>query len=115
MSAATYRMNIEQGATYSLDCVLSETDLTGYLGRGQVRLTTAAAASVGDFTVTITDAATGAFTVTLPASELADLDLTGTTNHASYIDAAYDIELYTGSTVLRVLNGVARISPNATR
>jgi hypothetical protein len=115
MPAAVYRMTVEQGATFEQVFTFTDLDLTGYTGRGQIRETTAEATALADFTVTIAGGTDSTVTVTLPASELSALDLTGTTNHTSYIDAAYDIEAVSGTTVVRLLNGVARISPNATR
>ena len=119
MPAAVYRMHVEQGATFAITTTLTDeagdpVDLTGYSGRGKIRSATGTA--MANFTVTITDAPAGEVSITLPAGALVGSpDITGVA-YNEYTTAYYDIELYTAAdaSVLRILNGVCRISPEVT-
>jgi hypothetical protein len=112
-------MHVEQGATFALAVTLTDengdaVDLTGYSGRGQIRSATGAA--MASFTVTVTDAPAGEVSITLPASALVGSQYITGVAYNDYTTAYYDIELYTAAdaSVLRILNGVCRISPEAT-
>jgi hypothetical protein len=122
MPAAYHRITVEQGASFALDITYADSagdaiDLTGYSGRGQIRLTAQTGTTLASFTVTVTDAEAGEVSVTLPASALSgNAAITGTT-HDDYTEAVYDIELYTAAdaNVIRLLHGPCRISPEVTK
>jgi hypothetical protein len=122
MPAAYHRITVEQGASYALDVTYADAagdpiDLTGYSGRGQIRLTAQTGTALASFTVQVTDAEAGEVTVTLPASALVgNAAITGTT-HDDFTNAVYDIELYTAqdANVIRLLHGPCRISPEVTK
>ena len=122
MPAGIYLIEIEQGASFSMDVTYLDSagdpvDLTGYSGRGQIRLTAQTATTLASFTVTITDAAAGEVSISLPASALVgNAAITGT-SYSDKTSAVYDIELYTAADadVIRLLQGVCLISPEVTK
>lgn len=98
---------IEQGATFSLDVLLVDAfdeplDVTNYTGRGQLRKNYQSI-NATSFSVTLT---TGNLNIALPASNTAALEA------GRYV---YDVELVTGSTVARVLEGIATVKPEVTK
>lgn len=121
MSASKYNLTIEQGATFSRTLRLKDdTDtpinLTGSTFRGQL------AAKAGDtpivaFTFTLADQNTnpGEVTMSLTATQTAALP-TAKQSSAERVDKelAYDVERVIGSTVERIIYGVATVSPEAT-
>lgn len=120
MGAGIYDMAIEQGATKSILVTYQGStggaiDITGYQGRGQIRLKPSDAAPLASFVVTVTDSSGGVVDVTLPSTALSGVALKG----ASYVaktTAVYDIELYDeNGVVIRLLNGKCTISPEVTK
>lgn len=109
-----YDITIEQGATWSRT-VRYETDagaaidLTGYTARMQVRTDYAATSTLASITsasgISIT-AATGTLTLTLTAAQ---------TEAMPAGRHVYDLELVTGATVVRLLEGRATVTPEVTR
>lgn len=121
MSAGVYDIYIEQGATFSKDITYCSDDaglvpmnLTGWLGRGHIRLFPPATAILAQFIVTITNAALGQINIRLLATASDPIRLSGRT-WEDVLVATYDIEIYNGAEVIRVLNGAASISPSSTR
>lgn len=122
MPAGIYLIEIEQGASFSMDVTYLDSagdpvDLTGYSGRGQIRLTAQTATTLASFTVTITAAAAGEVSISLPASALVgNAAITGT-SYSDKTSAVYDIELYTAADadVIRLLQGTCLISPEVTK
>ena len=120
--AGRYDVTINQGASFELPVTVKKLDgtafdLTGYLGRGQIRKYHRSVDIIISFTVTITApptngqltvALTPAQTATIPGGEIA------TDDRSTY---CYDIEIYKAgdSVVLRILEGNAYISPEVTR
>lgn len=112
--AATANLRIEQGATFSSDVTVKDTngsafDLTGYtaaakmaLGYASTRTRTTISASIAG------DATTGVITLTLTADQTSNLDAP-----ARYV---YDVEITktSDSTVTRVIEGIITVSPNVT-
>lgn len=122
MPAAYHRITVEQGASFALDLTYADSagdpiDLTGYSGRGQIRLTAQTNTTLASFAVTITDAVAGEVTVTLSASALVGNAAIVGLAHDDYTHAVYDIELYTAqdADVIRLLHGPCRISPEVTK
>ena len=100
---------IDQGSTYTTTITLTDDDgnpldLTGYTGAGQIRKHYTSS-SYTAFTVTIT-ALTGEVTLSLSATQTANMSA------GRY---QYDVELTTGATVSRVLEGIVTVTPECTR
>lgn len=100
---------IDQGSTYSTTITLTDDDgnpldLTGYTGAGQIRKHYTSS-SYTAFTVVITPL-TGEVTLSLTATQ---------TSNMSAGRYMYDVELTTGGTVSRVLEGIVTVTPECTR
>ena len=115
MSATTYDILIEQGATFSQVITYKEAgvaiNLTGYTARLQVRSTLESATSVVELTTANSrialGGAAGTITLTISATDTAALTAGR---------GVYDLELVSGSGIVtRLLQGVATISRNVTR
>lgn len=124
MSAGTYNINAEQGATYSKLFTLTNSagdliDLTGYTARLQVREKYSSEVKLLDLTTEnggiALGGAAGTVTVLATATQMAAItvpDLPGTPPKRS---AVYDLELITGSTITRLLQGKFDITREVTR
>jgi len=110
MSAGTYNINIDQGSDFSLQLTVKEDgsakDLTGFSARAQMRPTVDSSTLTATFTCTITNASSGILTMALANTVTDDIDV------GQY---AYDLELYTGSTSQRLIQGTATVSGEVTR
>lgn len=121
MAAASVRdLNINQGATYTLDVLGVKTaagtdlNITGYAVRAQIRRRVTDAAIVAAFTCTIVTPAIGAFRISLTAAETTALPSSGSKDEP--LECVYDVEIESPSGVVsRVLEGAAFISPEVTR
>jgi hypothetical protein len=111
MPAGVYDIYIEQGSTYTLDVEVGGIDLSTYLGRGQIRQYANSTDILASFTVAI---ALNTINISLTATQTALLPATGPLYNNTYV-GTYDIELYNGTNVIRILNGVVRISPEVTK
>jgi hypothetical protein len=100
---------IDQGATHTTDITVTNSnnsvfDLTGYTGAAQMRKhftssnSTSFAVSLGGNTGVITLSMTAAQTVNLVPGR--------------YV---YDVEITSGNTVVRVIEGIVTVTPNVTR
>jgi hypothetical protein len=119
MGASTLDLSVEQGSTYTFGFEYEESegvpfDLTGYQGRGQVRLTPGNATVLGEFVVTIYDPLNGKGKIELPGNALVGVKLPGK-SHAEKTRAVYDIEIYNVDRVIRLLHGFIDISPEVTK
>ena len=115
MSATTYDILIEQGATYGQLVTYKESgvavNLTGYTARMQVRSTLESASTVVELTTAngriALGGAAGTISLTISATDTAALTAGR---------GVYDLELVSGSGIVtRLLQGVATISRNVTR
>lgn len=75
MAAGVYALEIEQGVTKSFritykDALDAAIDLTGYSGRGSIKLKAGDAAPLASFVVTVPDPTNGIVDVSLPADAL---------------------------------------------
>jgi len=124
MSAGTYNITAEQGATFSKLFTLTNSagdlvDLTGYTARLHVREAYSSEAKLLELTtenggITLGGAA-GTVAVLATATQMAAItvpDLPGTPPKRS---AVYDLELITGSTITRLLQGKFDITREVTR
>jgi hypothetical protein len=110
--AAKYNIVINQGADFSLGLALSEggtpTDLTDFLVRAQIRPKTYSETVTGTFVGTITNAAQGTLSLTMPNSITSDIP------KGTY---AYDLQIYTfeDGIVNTLLYGSVTVNPGVTR
>jgi hypothetical protein len=120
MSAITYDITLEQGASKVFEINFQDAatqlpiDLTGYSGRGQVRLRPSDVSALASFEVTIEDPTSGTIRVKLAPDALNAFRPTGK-NYSEKTIACYDIEIYNDIDVIRVVNGKAFISPGVTK
>lgn len=121
MSAAIHDITIEQGATFTRQITMRQSngspmDLTGYIGRAMVRKTYGATSPSATFTVTFdTDRTTGVVTLTLSATQTAAIPAGESVDG---LDSQYvwDFELEDATgVVMRVLKGACYIDPEATK
>lgn len=116
MSAGIYNVTLEQGATFTRTITYNEpggspVDLTGFTAAMDLR----ASYNSEEAILTLTTengrialgGVAGTITLTIDAEDMADL--------VGPADGVYDLELYTGGTVIRLLQGTWTISPEATR
>ena len=122
MAAGVYNFEVEQGASKSFSVTLKDSlgvaiDLTGYSGRGQIKLKASDAVPLAELVVEVTDPTNGLVTVSLPAAALSGKAAIKGSSYSSKVAAVYDVELYTADDedVIRLLNGAVQISPEVTR
>lgn len=104
-------LTIEQGSTFSRTITIKDSsnvvvDISTDTFAGQVRKRHQSGTVEASFTFTITDGANGEVTATISATDTASMDPG---------DFVYDIEWTSGSTVTRLLEGVATVTPEVTR
>jgi|TARA_Y100001938_G_C8095962_1_gene438143 hypothetical protein len=109
MAAGKYNITIDQGSDFSIQLTVKESgsakNLTGYNARAQLRPTQTSSTLSATFTTTITNASGGVMTMSLPYGTTANLD------GGKYY---YDLEIYTGSAVQRLIQGQATVRTNVT-
>ena len=108
--ANKYNLTIKQGATFTQNIVVKNAagaviDLTGYSGRADMRKEYTSSNGTS-FTVAITTPSNGTVTLSLTAEQTAALDAD------RYV---YDVELVSGATVHRIVQGNATVFPEVTR
>ena len=116
MSAGIYNVTLEQGATFTRTITYntsagSPVDLTGYTAEMDLRpsyssSTTVLSLSTANGRIALGGVA-GTITLTVTAADMAALEAPA--------DGVYDLELYSGGTTTRLLQGTWTISPEATR
>ena len=112
MTAGTYDIVIDQGSDFAIEIAISEggvaTPLGTHAARAQLRPSPTSATKTADFVCTITNATDGKVKMALGNS------VTAAIASGKYY---YDLELVnTGNnTVTRLLQGVARVTPEVTR
>lgn len=115
--AALHDIKIDQGASFKLVVAFNpERSLVGYSGRGSIKGRYEDTAALADFNVTVTDAATGVVTITLAPDALTNLAFKANKPN-DFFQGVYDIELFTENNqdVIRLINGMAFISPEVTK
>ena len=109
--AAIANLYVDQGTTFSTSVLVtnddgSAFDLTGYTVAAQIRKSYSSSTAV-DFTATVTDPSTaGQINLKLTATQ------TGTLEEGRYV---YDVEVTSGVTVTRVIEGLVTVSPQVTK
>lgn len=110
MSAPKYNIVLDQGSDYTLNFDFERNGaplvLTGYAIRGHIRPTKSSTTLTASFTGTTVDASIGSFKISLLAATSAAL--AAGLYH-------YDIEIYYGTLVSRVLQGTLQITQEVTR
>jgi hypothetical protein len=111
MAAGSLNLLIEQGADFSRTLTIESTpgtplDITGFTFRGKLRREYADANAAASFSFTITNGAGGV--VQMTANNAVTSGLPAET-------LKYDVEMVSGSTVTRILEGDAWVSPEATK
>jgi len=112
MAAGTYDIVIDQGSDFSIQIAISAdgsaTPIATHSARAQLRPSPTSTTKTADFTCTIVDATNGKLNMQLSNSTTANIA------SGKYY---YDLELVNtqNSTVTRLLQGVARVTPEVTR
>ena len=121
MAAIVKDITIEQGATFLMKFNIKDSenlavDVTGWVGRGSLKVNAKDVTSVADFVVdTTSDPTNGEVLVSMTATETDSIPTTGG-KYSSVSRYQYDIELEdTDGIVYRLVNGVASVSPSITR
>lgn len=121
MAAIAQDIVIEQGATFQLRVIVKDADgavvdVTGWTGRGSLKLNAQATTSIADFVVDTTeDPPNGVVMVSMEATETDTIPTSGS-KYTSYSKYQYDVELETpDGVVYRILNGIASVSPSITK
>jgi hypothetical protein len=111
MAAAKHNIVVDQGSDYNLKLTLKQNDvnmtnLVGYTVRSQVRTTKTASTVAATFTGSVIDDTKGIFMITLPAAT------TATMVPGNYY---YDVEIYKGAYVTRLVEGKLTLTAEVTR
>lgn len=104
-------LTIEQGATFSRVITIKDSsnvavNISTDSFAGQIRKRHQSSEKIADFAFTITNGSAGQVTATINHATTTTMD-TG--------DFVYDIEWTSGSTVTRLLEGTATVTPEVTR
>ena len=110
MSAGKYNITMDQGSDFTLQLTVKESgvakNLSGYSARGQMRTSASAENASASFVCTITNATGGTLTIALSAT---------TTSGLSAGQYVYDVEIFTGSTVQKLIQGNVRVNAEITK
>jgi hypothetical protein len=124
MSAGKYDLYIEQGATFQRDCLYTDStgapiDLTGMTMQAQIRRSYSDPTVTQAITITIlpqTGSNVGKFTMLISAVDTASIAVNTATDFENAItNFTWDLELNTGGTVRRLMQGTVYVSPEVTR
>lgn len=121
MPAGKYSFTVEQGTTHTFTVVKKDSngdaiDLTGYSGRMQIRPDFADNSSTVYTTVSSSIAGDGTGLYLTPISGSIRVEISaGVTEDFNFDSGVYDLELYSGSYVERLLEGKVKISREVTR
>jgi len=102
---------IDQGSTFSTTVTGYDVDgnllnLTGYSAAGKIKYNYSTGTSLVDFTTSVQDSY---------VNGLVDLSLTATETAALIVgDLRYDVEVTSGTNVIRVQEGLVRVGPEVT-
>ena len=120
MSAAKYSFVIEQGATFNLNLQYLDgnddyVDLSQYSGKMQLRPTVESTTAYITLSSSLQPDNTG---INFPQPTSGSINIYISAVSSSLLDfdtAVYDLELYSGSFVARLLEGNVKLSKNVTR
>jgi len=121
MTPATYDINIYQGATFTLDVTVKDSegnakDISGYIGSGMIKIKATDTTALAEFDVNVHQDDSGMVTISLSAEDTDALPTRGT-YYKEKETYYYDIELHEdrGDTVIRLLQGKAYVYPSITK
>ena len=126
MAAGKYSFVIEQGATLNLELQYKDVngnpiDLTGYGGKMQIRPEVNSPTAYITLSSSLQPDGTGlnfsgSNGTTPPTSGSIGMYISAISSSAlDFNQAVYDLEIYTGNTVFRILEGQVKLSLNVTR
>jgi hypothetical protein len=103
-------LTVDQGASFSANIDVTDSDgdalnLDGYNVAGQIRKTYSSTTAV-DFTASIVNASAGVVQISLSATQ---------TNNMKAGRYVYDVEINSGGTITRVVEGQVEVTPGVTR
>jgi len=119
MSAGKYNFIIEQGTTFTLELQYKDSnsvpvDLTGYTGRMQIRPTIGSPTSYLTLSSSIQPDGTG-ITFPTPVSGTINLYISAiSSSQLTFDQGVYDLEIATGNTVTRLIQGNVQLSKEVT-
>ncbi len=111
MPAGTLNLTIEQGATFTNNMTVtvdSNTDITNFTFSGDIKTNKLSDHVLASFTFTKTDAANGAFTISLTSTQTASLPAGTHLYDISYVDSS-------DNSRLRLLEGNVTVSGEVTK
>lgn len=124
MPAGVHNFIVEQGVGYEFTVQYRQgdgdyKDLTDYQARGHIKEKMSSCDVLAKFDIEITDPLEGGLRISLPPNALTDVKVKGN-RHDNYMECVYDIELYKEENgedieVIRLLNGVVKVSPEVTK
>ena len=126
MAAGKYSFSIEQGATTSFQVVYKDANgtpvnLSGYHARMQIRETIGSSTIIGRLSSSLDADGTGlnlsgsAGTLPLTSGSIGVYISAASSSAFSFDTAVYDLELVTGITVTRLLQGTIKLDKEVTR
>jgi hypothetical protein len=123
MAAGVCNLLIQQGETFSRVITITDNqvvpvpiNLTGYTARASIRPTADSSTITANFICTFDpNPALGKITISLTDTITAGIPTTGKTAFDKLAKYQWDMEIVTGSTVTRLLNGAVEVSPEVTR
>jgi len=126
MAAGKYSFSVEQGATTSFQVVYKDAnanpvDLSGYQARMQIRETIASSTVICRLSSSLDADGTGlnlsgsAGTLPLSSGSIGVYISAASSSGFTFDTAVYDLELVTGGTVTRLLQGTIKLDKEVTR
>lgn len=126
MAAGKYSFLIEQGATLSFELQYKDSagtpiDLTGYTARMQIRSSVDSTTTIASLTSTLTADGTGlnlsgsSGTKPLSSGSIGVYISAASSSLFTFNEGVYDLELVSGSTVTRLIEGKVKLSKEVTR
>jgi hypothetical protein len=124
MSAGRYDLYVEQGATFERVCFYQSADgtpinLTGMTMAAQIRRSYSDSTITQAITITIptqTGGDVGKFVLSMTDAQTSGIPVTQATDFENNLtNYTWDLELNTGTTVKRILQGSVAVSPEVTR
>ncbi len=126
MAAGKYSFSVEQGATTSFQVVYKDAnsnpvDLSGYQARMQIRETIASSTVICRLSSSLDADGTGlnlsgsAGTLPLASGSIGVYISAASSSGFTFDTAVYDLELVTGGTVTRLLQGTIKLDKEVTR
>lgn len=120
MPAGSANIYIEQGASWSAIITALQADgspvkLDGFTVGCQIRPEASSSTVLATVTAVVIDANNGKIKLSLTPLQTAAIPTDGK-SHSDVVDYVYDVYIYDGvGGALRVLNGIAQVSPGTTR